>query len=696
VTGFDSVALASQNLQNIYVSDGNTHYSSIDGVLFYKEYDATKLVRYPAGNTRTNYEVPDGVVEIYGDAFLGSHNLTDIYISEGVKNIDDTAFSHCARLASITRPSSVADIGIDVFIGSPNAQFGRKLVIKCQKGSRAHQYAQANGITFDLYDGTGDEGIGEDTGGETAEGVIPGTDLRWSLNKTTGDLEIDGTGDIPFMPNGEKPWDAHGVSIQRIAVGDGVTGIADRAFFNQESLLSVSIGNGVQTIGEYAFSGCYALSDISVGSGVRTIGYEAFSYCDALTTIVIPDNVETVGDLAFYGCNEIQTLSIGSGVESIGAETFSSSKMKSLYINMKTASGRPFLGKMPYNDYTTDVTFGPDVESIAGFGNYLALTEIDVPDGVTRIDERTFAGCRSLTSIIIPSGVKSIDESAFEGSDNVVIHCDENSAAHIFAKNNGVSFVLSGGGESNPGGKGGGGNTGGSGRNNNKNNSSDSGDKGDQSAVNDDVTAAPDAADETRDVEKNNTQTDRSDNMRISFTDVSRNDWFYDDVVYVCTLGLFNGMSATEFSPNTFLTRAMFATLLYRYDGGMEITDETRFSDVDGGQWYTDAVRWSSGRGIVKGYGDNIFGINDFMTREQLVTILYRYANLNGFDVTKLADISNFTDSSEISEFALDAMMWANANGIINGNTNTTLNPKGCVTRSETAVLLKRFIDISG
>ena len=184
-----------------------------------------------------------------------------------------------------------------------------------------------------------------------------------------------------------------------------------------------------------------------------------------------------------------------------------------------------------------------------------------------------------------------------------------------------------------------------------------------------------------------------SDTAELPFTDVSATDWFYNAVKYAFENALMNGISATEFAPDNQLTRAMLVTILYRYEGEPKTTGGLGFTDVSTNEWFTDAIAWASANGIVNGYGDGIFGTNDNITREQLATMLYNYATFKKLDVSKTTDLENFSDRSEISSWALPAMQWANAEGLVNGRTAETLVPEGTATRAEAATLLMRFIE---
>ncbi|MBR7082300.1 MAG: S-layer homology domain-containing protein [Oscillospiraceae bacterium] len=177
------------------------------------------------------------------------------------------------------------------------------------------------------------------------------------------------------------------------------------------------------------------------------------------------------------------------------------------------------------------------------------------------------------------------------------------------------------------------------------------------------------------------------------FKDVDPNAWYIEYIDYVIENGLMNGVSEDLFAPNATTTRAMIVTILYRLEGSPDVSGTNPFKDVKSSQWYTNAIIWAAENDIVTGYGDGKFGINDDITREQLAAIMYRYAKYKGYDVTKAADLSGYTDASGISEWALDAMKWAVAEELITGRTATTLAPKGNATRAEAAAILTRFIE---
>ena len=179
----------------------------------------------------------------------------------------------------------------------------------------------------------------------------------------------------------------------------------------------------------------------------------------------------------------------------------------------------------------------------------------------------------------------------------------------------------------------------------------------------------------------------------VEFTDVEEKAWYYDAVEYAVTNGLMNGIGHGKFDPEGTMTRAMLVTVLWRYEG-KPMGYQNTFVDVNAksGSWYIDAVAWASANNIVNGVGHDKFDPEGEITREQMATILFRYANWKGIDVSKRGDLSNFPDADKVSGYATAAMQWAVAEGLINGSDGKLL-PQGNATRAQVATILVRFIE---
>ena len=179
----------------------------------------------------------------------------------------------------------------------------------------------------------------------------------------------------------------------------------------------------------------------------------------------------------------------------------------------------------------------------------------------------------------------------------------------------------------------------------------------------------------------------------VDFLDVSRTDWFYYDVRYVCENGLMNGTSRNRFSPYGTATRGMLVTILYRMENEPRCFGSAAFSDVKPGAYYEKAVVWASQNNIVSGYTDGTFRPDAPVTREQLASILYRYTLYRGQDVSagETTSLTGYGDAQAVSSYALPAMRWACGMGILQG-ANGKLNPSGLATRAQLAAMLHRYL----
>lgn len=178
---------------------------------------------------------------------------------------------------------------------------------------------------------------------------------------------------------------------------------------------------------------------------------------------------------------------------------------------------------------------------------------------------------------------------------------------------------------------------------------------------------------------------------QMPFTDVPVGSWYYDAVQYVYEEGLMGGTGNDRFSPDLTTSRGMIVTILHRLEGSPAVSGGAAFGDVSSGQWYSDGVAWASANGIVTGYSNGSFGPNDTITREQMAAILYRYARYKGYDVSARAQLSRYSDASQVASYATEPMSWAVGSGLITGTSGTTLSPAGSATRAQAAVILARF-----
>lgn len=180
------------------------------------------------------------------------------------------------------------------------------------------------------------------------------------------------------------------------------------------------------------------------------------------------------------------------------------------------------------------------------------------------------------------------------------------------------------------------------------------------------------------------------------FADVAANSWYYDSVKFVAERDYMNGTSATTFSPDNNMTRAMFVTVMARVAGAQtDNSATTEFTDVPSGQWYTGAVQWGVEKGLVQGHGDGTFGTNDPITRQDTAVLAERflkwYSEATGLTPETGSKVDSFTDASSISDYAKDSVEYCRQIGLLTGYEDGSFKPLKSITRAEAATILKRM-----
>lgn len=176
-----------------------------------------------------------------------------------------------------------------------------------------------------------------------------------------------------------------------------------------------------------------------------------------------------------------------------------------------------------------------------------------------------------------------------------------------------------------------------------------------------------------------------------AFSDTA-NHWAADAISFCASRELFKGVGGGRFAPDASMTRAMFATVLYRIAGMPAVSGANSFYDVAAGQWYTDAILWGQSTGIISGYGNGLFGTNDLVTREQMCVMLSRYLQWAGYELPAVTAAKQFGDKAQISKWAADNVAFCQTRGLINGQPNNRFAPKANATRAENSTVLQRMI----
>ena len=423
-----SVFSGCTSLTEITVSPDNKNYSSVDGVLFNK--DMTILVRYPEGAANSSYVVPNSVVEIYSNAFIGCNsiksitlskglkkiydgtfanltNLESVIVQEGVQHIGNKAFENCSSLKQISLPESLISIG-SVYKGNPNDfsaseyfQYGRTFYgctsleeVKIPDNVEIIGYSTFYGCTS-LSKVKLSKKLKE-----IAENTFYGCSSLKNIIIPKGVLEI-----------GYSAFE-NCTSLENIELPDGLTaiGISVDHYFHTSgcysfagctSLKEVVIPDSVTGIGSRAFSGCTSLSKVKLSNNLAIIDEGTFSGCTSLAEIVIPDSVTKIRGKsdseyfggAFIGCTSLSKVKLSNNLTEIGIYTF---------------LGCTSLAEIDMPDSVTEIDW-------SAFKDCTSLSKVKLSNNLTKIENRVFSGCTSLKEIAIPDGVTEIDYSAFSG-----------------------------------------------------------------------------------------------------------------------------------------------------------------------------------------------------------------------------------------------------------------------------------------
>jgi len=350
-----------ENLNNIVVSIYHPYLATIDGVLFSKP--DKRLVCYPCAIQAESYAIPQGIRIIGDGAFWCCSSLSSITIPDSVISIGSAAFYCCYFLTSITIPEGVTSIGDGAFYQCDSLT---SIAIPDSVNSiDDNPFAYCRSLMEILVSA-------DNSYFATINGAL--------FSKTDKRLIC-----CPCAINAESFVVPQGVQIMGID-----------SFSGCDSLTSITIPDSITSIEDWTFSDCSALTSIMIPDSVTSIGDSAFSGCGSLASITIPESVISIGERAFYRCSALTSITIPDGVTSIEDETF-----------LECTS----------------------------------LTSIKIPDGVTSIGSRAFSNCCSLTSIVIPENVSSIGVGAFSGCDSLTATVPHNSYAKQYCEENGIKYI---------------------------------------------------------------------------------------------------------------------------------------------------------------------------------------------------------------------------------------------------------------
>ena len=735
VTRIDEYAFEDCNsLTNISVDAENENYTSKEGVLFDK--NLKTIIKYPAQKTGSTYSIPDSVKIICNEVFYNCENLTNITIPNGVINIGSDAFKNTGYYNNAENwQEDVLYIG-NYLIDCKQTKTGEYKIKDGTKLIADEAISNCYGLTSVIIPDSVTS-IGE----SAFDGCASLTDITIPDSVTyIGQSAFPNT---EYYNNAEN-WQEdvlyvgnHLITCKQTKTGeykikDGTKTIADMAFYNCTGLTNITIPDGVKSIGELAFSGCSSLKSISIPNsvtsmgdmvlyncenltsatiqgGVTRIGDSAFQYCENLASITLPNSLTSIGDWAFNGCFSLTSITIPEGVKSIAEHEFAWCR------NLKR------------------ITIPNSVTSIGNNAFEVCdnLTSINIPNGLTVLNESVLSDCYNLSKIYIPKSLTLIKNNnfvKFKGQDAIKVYYegtkDDWAKVSVLNGNERLTDATV--------------------KYNQTGLPADNANYGDWK-VDAEISGIYDIAPSTEidgfktenvivfdknekevkyNADKLGWPLTKGESYTIKlkycddkeaydnvvwqlnpmadtiFPDTTADGWYNDAVNYAVGAGIMTGYKSNGlFGTSDSIQRQDFIVMLARYDGvdlSAYADKENKFPDVDNNGYYADAVKWGSENGIITGYTHNgHFGVGDTITREQLVTMLYRYAKYKGKDVNVASDaeetaINKFNDYSKVSGFSKDAVLWATEKGVITGKgvNKDAIDPQGNAQRCEVAQIM--------
>lgn len=591
-------------------------------------------------------QMPDTVTSIGRCAFNNCYYLTDFHLSDKLTSIGEYAFQNCESLTSLDFPETLTSISGGAYSGCTGLK-------EIKINSDVNEYSTTSPGNFN--------GAGANSGGI----------------KVTFSEGVTKVGESLFCGDNER--DSRYAHITEVVLPDTVTSIGIRAFQNCYDLQEITMSNKLAQIYSDAFSDCVSLKRVEFPETLGTIGGGAFSGCTSLNSIVLPENTVNLGGGAFRDCSNLMYIEIQGNVNRFWSTTTAYD-----YRNYACFSGAGAAQEK------LEVVFGPKVTVVPSYlfatgaektdNKHAFITDVTVPDSVTEIQDGAFYNCYSLKNVKIGNNVKKVGNKAFYDCEALTEVELANRTAEIgdsaFANCSGLKDIYI----------------------------SKSAQTLGETIFDgcDDLTMhAPKNSVAAAYAKDNNINLVETTAVEDAFVDIEDGAWYVPSVQYVYDNGFMTG-KGDRFGTYDNLTRSEFVTTLYSRAGKPAVTYNPTFKDVEEGAWYTAPIMWAYQNGIVSGYADGNFGVYDMISREQLALMMYKYADLQQYDTSyEEGTLSSFSDETQVSTWAQNAVQWAVTHGIMSGkgkasDGKTILDPQGKATRAECATMIWKFFNIQG
>ena len=711
-----------KSLTNNGLGDGFKGCTALTDITF--ETGITKIAdRQFDGSPIKSITIPGTVTTVGMSAFSDCANLTAIDLPSSVTEIDGYAFKNCTALTAVTLPKHLRRLDTEAFFGC-TALKSVFIPLSLQNASNPFQKCTAlTDVTFE--DGRTElpDTLLEDSG--VRQLTVPQTVTKIGYSAFAGCTQLTAI----TLPAGLRELGSEAfkgcTALTGVALPDSLTdlgygvfrdcsaltaaefpaGIAPVSWSSGSSMLrnctslrSVKLPKTVSSLGDYFFAGCTALERIVLPDSVTEIGSNLFNGCTALTDVTLSTNLQAIPENTFYGCVSLQKLVAPYAVTKIGKTAFANcTSLTSLTLlrNVTEAAADALSYPEQVTVYGVKGTYAETYAASVG-ASFAAIdrpaTAVSLPKSVT---VKVWSSVRLLPSL---DPVDCTDELVWSSSDASVAAVSADGTVTGRKDGSAVITVTAGSVSARC-----------------------------EVAVGTPahvhsytaVVTAPTCA-----VQGYTTYTCScgeyyyddyvpalghsyvdgvctrcgASRPETRFVDVKPGSWYYKSIVYAVSNGLMNGVGDSKFEPEEGMTRAMLVTVLWRYEGSPKQRPST-FSDVRRGQWYSEAVSWAAKNGIVTGVGDNKFEPDTQITREQIATILYRYAQKKRADTSARGSLSAFPDNGKVNGWAKTALQWCVGEGLIGGtneNGRVYLDPQGTATRAQVATILMRYIEKLG
>jgi len=676
-------------LNNIQVDEDNQYYTSVDGILFNK--DKTELICYPNSKKDDIYTVPETVKKIHDCAFTFSgaepeeiSRLNEVHLPYGLEEIGSRVFLG-RTLKNFTIPETVHTIGDRAFEGALTSinipDSVTSIGEECFRNCKATEIAIGSGITT------------------IPKGAFSGTGTSKKLTKLTiGD-------NVKYIAKNAFSYSCY----KEIIFSDSVESIGEDAFLCVSKLEKIE----VPSTNEYfsSIDGVLYNKDKTVlllcpdqkelktiEPSVTTIGCKAFAYNDKVKNLVLSNNVTKIEDSAFYECAELDSITIYDSTLEISYNAFYGNEWVTIICSKGSYA----------QEYALSMNMHVEYVCFHSFTNYVTNDDETCTENATKT-AYCDKGCGTTDTIIIEGSALAHSFTDYVDDDNATCtengtktakceRCDvtdtiviENSAlGHSFTNyeviteatctQNGVKEALCDNGCS------------------------------EKDVITEEALGHTpgewviiEEATYYNEGYKIQSCTVCSETLNTEvipvleykgFPDVWENSWYAEGVEYCFKQGYIIGTNKGTFEPSSILTREQFVVILARISGAkLSEYTESAFEDVNADSWYGSSVIWANENGYVNGIGNSRFGVGQPLSREQLATMFYRYAEKQGFDVEEKSDLNYCKDKDKISSWAFDACAWAIKANLLSSTSQTDnyLSPKMSVTRSQAAKIFKSF-----